>query len=102
MTEIQSSPILEFDPASEAILNPRPFKDLADLPPRSVLCFFQEVLTDLVERQLLVPRGNLISEIRGALEDDLLSSAERIRIKEAARKAIQEIEQLLDAAGMDK
>ena len=51
---------------------------------------------------LSIAAGNLIAEIRSALEDDLLSSAERIRIKEAARKAIQEIEQLLDAAGMDK
>lgn len=51
---------------------------------------------------LAVASGKLITEIRSALEDDLLDTAERIRIKEAARKAIQEIEQLLDAAGMEK
>jgi len=51
---------------------------------------------------LSVASGILINEIRNALEDDLLDTAERIRIKGAARKAIQEIEQLLDAAGMDK
>jgi len=51
---------------------------------------------------LSVASGSLIAEIRDALEDDLLNTAERIRIKEAARKAIREIEQLLDAAGMDK
>ncbi len=51
---------------------------------------------------LSVAAGSLIAEIRSALEDDLLDTAERIRIKEAARKAIQEIEQLLDAAGMEK
>ena len=51
---------------------------------------------------LSVAAGSLIAEIRSALEDDLLSTAERIRKKAAARKARQEIEQLLDAAGMRK
>ena len=51
---------------------------------------------------LSVASGALVAEIRDALEDDLLNTAERIRIKEAARKAILEIEQLLDAAGMEK
>lgn len=51
---------------------------------------------------LSVAGGNLINEIRCALEDDLLDTAERIRIKEAARKVIKEVEQILDAAGMSK
>ncbi len=46
--------------------------------------------------------SNLIAEIRDALEDDLIDTAERIRIKEAYRKVIKEMEQLLDVAGMDK
>lgn len=46
--------------------------------------------------------NNLISEIRDALEDDLLDTAERIRIKEAYRNVLIEAQQLLDAAGMDK
>lgn len=49
---------------------------------------------------LSVASGMLVNEIRSALEDNLLDTAERIRIKAAARKAIQEVEQLLDAAGM--
>jgi len=50
---------------------------------------------------LSVAAGTLIGEIRNALEDDRLDTAERIRIKEAARKAVQEIDQLLDATGMN-
>lgn len=49
----------------------------------------------------MVSMGKLADEIRFALKDGYLDSAERIRIKEYARTLINEIEQLLDAAGMN-
>ncbi|MCD4671581.1 MAG: nucleoside phosphorylase, partial [Anaerolineaceae bacterium] len=58
-----NSPILEFDPAREAILNPQRLKPFVELPQRAVLCFFQEVLTDLMERKILHPQAELMSEI---------------------------------------
>lgn len=51
---------------------------------------------------LSVAAGTLIGGIREALEDGQLDTAERISIKQMARDAIKEIEQLLDAAGMNK
>jgi len=49
----------------------------------------------------MVAMGKLADEIRFVLSDGLLDSAERIRIKEYSRILINEIAQLLDAAGMD-
>ncbi len=46
----ESCPILEFDPDREAILNPNRSKQQVNLPKRAVLCFFQEVLSDLAGR----------------------------------------------------
>ena len=47
-------PILEFDPAREAVLNPRAKKP-KDLPDRAVLCFFREVVERFArERQAKV------------------------------------------------
>ncbi len=46
--------------------------------------------------------NNLVAEIQNALEDDLIDSAERIRIKEFYRKLIIEAQQLLDAAKVEK
>ena len=48
----------------------------------------------------MVALGKLADEIRFALADDFLDSAERIRIKEYARQVISEVQQLLDAAGV--
>lgn len=48
----------------------------------------------------MIAMGKLADEIRFALADDELDSAERIRIKEYARKLNEEISQLLNAAGM--
>jgi len=50
----------------------------------------------------MVALGKLADEIRYALEDDFLDSAERIRIKEYARVVIAEVLQLLDAAGANE
>jgi len=46
--------------------------------------------------------GNLGAQVRDAFEDGRVDSAEKIRIKEAARNTKREIEQLLDAAGIDE
>lgn len=51
---------------------------------------------------LSVAAGTLIGGIRQALEDGRLDAAERISIKQMSRDAIKEIEELLDAAGMNE
>ena len=48
-------PILEFDPEREAIIEPsRLFKPLDGMPEHCVLCFFQNVIEQLVEEGLAV------------------------------------------------
>jgi uridine phosphorylase len=59
----KSCPILEFDPAREAILNPDRSHRIDGLPKRAVLCFFREVLLDLVAQGKLVQVSKLISEM---------------------------------------
>ncbi|MHB1481341.1 MAG: nucleoside phosphorylase [Bellilinea sp.] len=56
------SPILEFDPEKTSILEPRP-PVLESPPDRCVLCFFQEVIDQLVKQDLLRQIGELKSEI---------------------------------------
>ena len=56
-------PILEYDPARVAILEPRAPKDLNPLPARAILCFFQEVLSALRDEGRLVQIDRLRSEI---------------------------------------
>jgi uridine phosphorylase len=43
-----SIPLLELDPAPRAIIDPTRHKRLANFPKRCVLCFFQDVIDDLV------------------------------------------------------
>ena len=50
---------------------------------------------------IAIAAGRLVSNIREALADDTLSATERIRVKELARIAKREIDQLLDAAGVN-
>lgn len=50
---------------------------------------------------LLVASGSLISTIRCALDDKELDPLERMKIREHARSLIGEVEELLDAAGME-
>ena len=59
----ESCPILEFDPNREAILNPDRSRRVDALPKRAILCFFREVLLDLVEQGKLVQVSKLISEM---------------------------------------
>ncbi len=58
-----TAPILEFDPARSAILEPRPVRLSQPAPPRAVLCFFADVLNRLRRRGQLNPIGRLKSEI---------------------------------------
>ena len=63
MTE--NAPILEFASDRSAILTPDPYRTRADihLPSLGVLCFFQDVLQDMVKDGDLVPVNHLLSEI---------------------------------------
>ncbi len=56
-------PILEFDPDPGAILNPQVEALKGKLPPRAVMCFFQDVLQDLLSQGKLSVVGQLRSEI---------------------------------------
>ena len=42
-------PILEFDRSPTAVIEPSEHIDPTDIPPRAVLCFFQDVITKVVE-----------------------------------------------------
>lgn len=57
------SPILEFDPAPTAILEPYSPPTSEPVPAYAVLCFFHDVLAQLVEKQVLRKIGEIKSEI---------------------------------------
>ncbi|HZW04150.1 MAG TPA: nucleoside phosphorylase [Anaerolineaceae bacterium] len=61
MTE--TYPILEFDPTPSAILEPDPVEIRGPIPDRGVMCFFQDVLTDLLDKGRLEPVGVITSEL---------------------------------------
>ena len=44
------APILEFDPAPTAVIEPGDVIELMSIAPHAVLCFFQDVIADVVER----------------------------------------------------
>jgi uncharacterized protein (DUF952 family) len=56
-------PILEYDPAPEAILEPGRILSSIDIPEHCVLCFFQDVITDLNDRSRLRQIYELGSEV---------------------------------------
>ncbi len=56
-------PILEYDPAPEAIIEPRRIIQPRDIPPRCVLTFFQDVITTLREQGRLQEVGQCRSEL---------------------------------------
>jgi uncharacterized protein (DUF952 family)/uridine phosphorylase len=56
-------PILEYDPAPEAHIEPGRLLAPADIPEHCVLCFFQDVITNLREEGRLQLLRNLASEI---------------------------------------
>jgi len=57
------SPILEFDPNINAILEPEGVPLSEPAPDRCVLCFFNDILTKLSEEKILHQIGHLKSEI---------------------------------------
>ena len=56
-------PILEFDPAPDALIDPGELLAPIDIPEHCVLCFFQEVITSLKDEGLLTPVKDLKSEV---------------------------------------
>jgi uridine phosphorylase len=56
-------PILEFDPTRKAVLEPSEIIERAAIPSRCVACFFQDVLTDLIEGGRLEPVAESRSEM---------------------------------------
>ncbi|HEY3344258.1 MAG TPA: hypothetical protein VGJ97_04990, partial [Anaerolineaceae bacterium] len=59
----QDAPILEFDPAPTAILEPSELFTLVDVPERCVICFFAEVVQGLVASG----RARVIAESRSEI-----------------------------------
>jgi uridine phosphorylase len=57
------APILEFDPTPTAVIEPNEVVDPIDIPSHVVLCFFQDVIQDVVERHGARQIDVLISEI---------------------------------------
>jgi uridine phosphorylase len=60
---VQHAPILEFDPAREAMLDPQKVVARIDIAERCVVCFFQDVLEALVREGRLKQRVCQRSEI---------------------------------------
>jgi uridine phosphorylase len=59
----ENYPILEFDPAPSAMLEPSRLVKSIDIPEHAVACFFQDVITTLVADHEAVPIHKLRSEI---------------------------------------
>ncbi len=51
---MRNIPILEFDPARKAVLEPVEHVDKEDIPERCVICFFQDVINSLLEAGKIV------------------------------------------------
>lgn len=56
-------PILEYDPTPEAIIEPSRIIEKKNIPDRAVLCFFYDVIEDLVQSGRAVEIDHLVSEI---------------------------------------
>lgn len=48
-TDATDAPILEFDPSPTAVIEPSEHIDPIEIPPHAVLCFFQDVITKMVQ-----------------------------------------------------
>src|SRR5947209_12591732 len=59
----QDYPILEFDSAREAMLEPKMFIQAIDVPEHAVACFFQDVITRLAQEHKARVVWHLRSEI---------------------------------------
>lgn len=60
---MSNSPILEFDPTPKAIIEPSITRPIPGLPAKGVLCFFSDVLHELVGEGKLKEIGHLKSEM---------------------------------------
>ncbi|HOO89941.1 MAG TPA: nucleoside phosphorylase [Syntrophales bacterium] len=58
-----SIPLLEFDPAREAIIEPAKVITLRDVPERCVFCFFREAIDDVAKKIGLTPLRPLKSDM---------------------------------------
>ncbi len=56
-------PILEYDPTRQALIEPKDLIKPADIPSTALICFFQEVINDLVERGRLTKVSSSKSEM---------------------------------------
>ena len=65
MEKITSTPILEHDEDRAAIIMPDPFRfaKCGPIPSRGVLCFFQDVISSLLEEAKLKKLGHLTTEM---------------------------------------
>ena len=63
MAASPDAPILEFDPSPTAVIEPSEHIDPIEIPPHAVLCFFQDVITKMVEEF----NGKEIDEIRSEI-----------------------------------
>lgn len=59
----QDYPILEFDSDPQALLEPHNLLQPIDIPPHVVICFFQDVITQLVQKQ----QAQIIYRLRSEL-----------------------------------
>jgi len=76
----QKYPILEYDPTRKAIIEPGELIKPEEIPERGVICFFQEVLTSLVERGLLTKISSTRSEIGEHIFYELEMQGERFTV----------------------
>lgn len=63
MSAADEAPILEFDPAPTAVIEPNEVIDPIDIPDHVVLCFFQDVIEEVVARHGGHQIDVLVSEI---------------------------------------
>ena len=57
------APILEFDPSPTAVIEPAEVIEPISIAPHAVLCFFQDVIADVVERHRGTVVDHVVSEI---------------------------------------
>lgn len=76
----QAYPILEFDPARQAVLEPSRMLPALDIAPACVLCFFQDVITAEREAGRLSPFYRLGSEIGENIVYEMELAGQRLAV----------------------
>jgi uridine phosphorylase len=74
------APILEFDPSPTAVIEPNETIDPIDIPRRVVLCFFQDVIEEVVSRHEGRQIDVLVSEIGQNPVFDVAIGGERLAV----------------------